>query len=57
MTKEPTTTLAPKKQLRLMTFLIGLLTATAFFIPFISTGKGYFIFFGDFNVQQIPFYQ
>ena len=57
MTKEPTTTLAPKKQLRLMTFLIGLLTATAFFIPFIATGKGYFIFFGDFNVQQIPFYQ
>lgn len=57
MTKEPTTTLKPKKQLRLMTFLIGLLTATAFFIPFIVTGKGYFIFFGDFNVQQIPFYQ
>ena len=57
MTKEPTITLAPKKQLCLMTFLIGLMTATAFFIPFIATGKGYFIFFGDFNVQQIPFYQ
>lgn len=40
-----------------MTFFIGLLTAAAFFVPFIISGDGYFIFFGDFNVQQIPFYQ
>lgn len=46
-----------KKQLRLMTFLIALATATAMFLPSIIVGKGYFIFYGDFNVQQIPFYQ
>ena len=40
-----------------MTFFVGLLTAAAFFVPFIISGDGYFIFFGDFNVQQIPFYQ
>lgn len=39
------------------TFLTALLIATAFFLPFIFFGKGYFIFYGDFNVQQIPFYQ
>lgn len=46
-----------KKQLKLMTFLIALVTATALFIPSMIIGKGYFIFYGDFNVQQIPFYQ
>lgn len=46
-----------KKQLKLMTFLIALATATAMFIPSIIFGDGYFIFYGDFNVQQIPFYQ
>lgn len=46
-----------KKQLKALTFLLGLITASAFFIPFILNGDGYFIFFGDFNVQQIPFYQ
>ena len=38
-------------------FFIALLIAFAFFIPFILTNKGYFIFYGDFNVQQIPFYK
>ncbi len=46
-----------KKQLKLMTFLVALLTATVFFLPSIIQGEGYFIFYGDFNVQQIPFYQ
>ncbi len=41
----------------LWTFLIALATALAMFIPAIITGHGYFIFYGDFNVQQIPFYQ
>ena len=49
--------LTPTKEKRLSTFLIALLIATAFFIPFILDSEGYFIFFGDFNVQQIPFYQ
>ncbi len=49
--------LGKKKEMRLWTFLLGLATATAFFIPFIIQDHGYFIFYGDFNVQQIPFYQ
>ncbi len=46
-----------KKSLGLTTFLIALGTAAAFFLPSIVQGNGYFIFYGDFNVQQIPFYQ
>lgn len=38
-------------------FLIALLTASVIFIPFMIWDKGYFFFFGDFNVQQIPFYK
>lgn len=49
--------LGKKKQLRLMTFLLALFTATLMFLPYVLRGHGYFIFFGDFNVQQIPFYR
>lgn len=49
--------LRPEKELYLSTFLIALLTSAAFFIPFIIYDYGYFLFYGDFNVQQIPFYQ
>ncbi len=38
-------------------FLLGILTATVIFIPFIIFDKGLFLFYGDFNVQQIPFYK
>ena len=38
-------------------FLIALATAALIFIPFIIWDKGYFFFYGDFNVQQIPFYK
>lgn len=38
-------------------FFLALLTAALFFIPFMIWDKGYFFFFGDFNVQQIPFYK
>ena len=41
----------------LWTFLVALLTATLMFLPSLIKGEGYFIFYGDFNVQQIPFYQ
>lgn len=57
MTKAPENRIGKQKQLKTLTFLFGLLTAAAIFIPFIIKDNGYFIFFGDFNVQQIPFYQ
>ena len=41
----------------LWTFLTALLTAAVMFLPSVIAGDGYFIFYGDFNVQQIPFYQ
>lgn len=49
--------LRPQKEKRLSTFFIALLTAAAFFVPYMLMSEGYFIFYGDFNVQQIPFYQ
>ncbi len=50
-------TLRPQKEKWLSTFLIALATATVIFLPFIISDDGYFLFYGDFNVQQIPFYQ
>lgn len=46
-----------KKEKHLSTFLFALLAAALVFIPFIIYDNGYFLFYGDFNVQQIPFYQ
>ncbi len=40
-----------------MVFGLGLLTSFLFFLPFLIWDKGLFIYYGDFNVQQIPFYQ
>lgn len=52
-----TSTLGPKKELYLSTFLISLLVSALFFVPYMIMSEGYFTFYGDFNVQQIPFYQ
>ncbi len=41
----------------LKAFLLGLLVATVIFLPFIIYDNGLFLYYGDFNVQQIPFYQ
>ena len=41
----------------LKTFIWAAVVAGAIFIPFIIYNRGYFLFLGDFNVQQIPFYQ
>lgn len=38
-------------------FLYGLGVSFLFFLPFIVWDNGYFLFYGDFNVQQVPFYQ
>ena len=41
----------------LRAFTYGLAISFLFFIPFIISDSGYFLFYGDFNVQQVPFYQ
>ncbi|MBQ5810339.1 MAG: YfhO family protein, partial [Clostridia bacterium] len=46
-----------KKELHWATFFLALGVSLAFFVPFIILDKGYFLFYGDFNVQQVPFYQ
>lgn len=38
-------------------FLYGLAISFCIFLPFLIVDKGYFLYYGDFNVQQVPFYQ
>ncbi len=52
-----TTSLKPKKEKALSTFLWALVTAACLFVPYMIITEGYFTLYGDFNVQQIPFYQ
>ena len=49
--------LKPQKEKGLFTFLIALAAALLMFLPYIISDGGYFIFYGDYNAQQIPFYQ
>ncbi len=49
--------LKPKKEMYLSTFLLALFAAAVLFVPFMIKDSGYFLFYGDFNVQQIPFYK
>lgn len=39
------------------TFLYALIAAALFFVPYMFFDNGYFLLYGDYNVQQIPFYQ
>lgn len=38
-------------------FLIALAMAAVMFLPFVIMDGGYFIFYGDYNAQQIPFFK
>ena len=49
--------LGKQKEKGLFTFLSALIAAAAVFLPYMILGEGYFTFYGDFNVQQIPFYK
>lgn len=40
----------------LRVFLIALFTALTFIVPYMILDKGLFLFFGDYCVQQVPFY-
>ena len=37
-------------------FILGFLCALCIFLPFLVIDKGFFLYAGDFNSQQIPFY-
>ncbi len=49
--------LGAQKEKKMFTFLVALITAACLFVPYMIMSEGYFTFYGDFNVQQIPFYQ
>ena len=46
----------PQKNGILISFLWGMAGALAIFIPFLIVDKGFFLYCGDYNEQQIPFY-
>ena len=46
-----------KKNYGWIAFVSGLGLAAAVVIPIIIYGNGYFLYYGDFNVQEIPFYK
>lgn len=39
-----------------LSLLLGAATALALFLPFLVVDRGFFLYCGDFNEQQIPFY-
>lgn len=41
----------------LLAFGLALIAASILFVPFIIMNDGVFYYYGDFNVQEIPFYQ
>ena len=49
--------LSKPREKYLQAFLWAFVCASLLFLPFVIIDDGYFLFFGDFNVQQIPFYQ
>jgi len=51
------TLLRRHKEKWLSTFFYALIVAALLFLPHIIADKGYFLFYGDYSVQQIPFYQ
>ena len=55
--KQGTGILSKPKEKYLHAFLLAFVCAALLFLPFVILDKGYFLFFGDYNVQQIPFYQ
>ena len=45
------------KEKYISTFIYALIAAALFFVPYMFFDEGYFLLYGDYNVQQIPFYQ
>lgn len=40
-----------------LVFGLGFFLSAMIFLPFVLKDQGYFIYYGDYNVQQIPFYR
>ena len=46
-----------KQNFYLKAFFYGAAISFLFFLPFLLFDNGYFLFYGDYNVQQVPFYR
>lgn len=46
-----------EKKYYLKAFLVTMIMALVMFLPFVIIDHGYFIFYGDYNAQQIPFFK
>ncbi len=55
--KTAKTPLCKPREKYLTAFFIAFVCAAALFVPYMIYDKGYFLFYGDFNVQQVPFYK
>lgn len=53
----PKSPLIKQKELYFQTFFLALVAAALVFVPYMILDDGYFLYFGDFNAQQVPFYQ
>lgn len=49
-------TLSKRRMPYIEVFLIAFFIALSFLMPYMIMDKGLFLYYGDFNVQQIPFY-
>ncbi|MCM1166076.1 MAG: YfhO family protein [Lachnospiraceae bacterium] len=38
-------------------FFVALIMSAVMFLPFVIIDRGYFVFYGDYNAQQIPFFK
>lgn len=52
-----TRSLQKEKSMAHIAFLLTLGMALLLFLPFVIYNRGYFIYYGDYNAQQIPFYR
>ena len=46
-----------KRNYYMRAFFLGLGLSALVFLPFMAVDGGRFLFYGDFNVQQVPFYR
>ena len=49
--------LQKRKNYGIWAFLLGIILAAFVVVPIMIHNNGYFLYYGDFNVQQIPFYR
>lgn len=57
MYKQPKKLCSFDSKLYIKVFAIAFVVSALFFLPSLISDRGIFLFYGDYNVQQIPFYQ